>query len=93
MIVRCQSFYAACHMVANSDLVMVISRFFGHTLKDQLNFCMAELPLRLPLVEAFLYWPKACDQSPAHVWLREFILRLSKEYTEEHLSIIKSAVD
>lgn len=85
--VQCQNHYSACDLVSNSDMVMVVSRLFGHGVKDRFHLCLAELPMSLPLHELYLYWPKACDQTPSHLWLQEFILRHSRIYADEVMTI------
>ena len=74
--VRCQNYYAACHLVAHSDLVLVLPRYFGESIQDQLPLHFATLPFQAAPLEIMLYWSRTNESSPGHAWLRELILKL-----------------
>jgi DNA-binding transcriptional LysR family regulator len=79
--IRCQSYYAACHLAASSDLVLVLPRYFGEWFRGQLPITLKPLPLPTPSLEIMLYWAANNDQSPGHRWMRELLMRLADERT------------
>lgn len=74
---RCQSYYAACHLVAASDLVLVLPRFFGEWFQGQLSIKLAPLPMQAPALRLMLYWSRGNDAVAGHAWLRELVQRLA----------------
>lgn len=75
--VRCQHYYAACHLVATSDLVLVLPRYYGEWFAAHLPLHLAALPIPLPALDVSLYWHRNAESDPANAWLRERILALS----------------
>lgn len=74
--VRLQNYYAACHLVAASDLVLVLPRFYGEWFSGFIPLHLAATPLPLPPMPILLYWHRNADSDAGHAWLRELILRL-----------------
>src|SRR3546814_1415469 len=46
--VRCQYYYAACHVAATSDLLLVLPRYYGEWFAAHLPLKLTRLPLALP---------------------------------------------
>lgn len=81
---KCQNYFTACSLVVKSDLVLVLPRPFGHTMKEFFDIQFLDLPVPFPALDVYLYWPKANDNSPAHTWAREFIIKHSNSYVAEY---------
>lgn len=77
--VRCQSYYAACHLVATSDLVLALPRFFGEWFQGQLPLKLAALPIEAPALQLMLYWSRGNDTVAGHAWLRRLVQELAGE--------------
>jgi DNA-binding transcriptional LysR family regulator len=69
--VRCQHYYAACRVVATSDLLLTIPRYEPDWFPLPLPMHLAPLPLPLPTLTVRLYWHRSADGDPANAWLRE----------------------
>jgi DNA-binding transcriptional LysR family regulator len=75
--VRCQHYYAACHVVATSDLLLVLPRYYGEWFTAHLPLKLAPLPLALPSLQVMLYWHRNAEHDPGHVWMRERLRTLT----------------
>src|SRR3546814_12293949 len=49
--VRCQHYYAACHVAATSDLLLVLPRYYGEWFAAHLPLKLTRLPLALPSLQ------------------------------------------
>lgn len=74
---RCQHYYAACHVVASSDLLLVLPRYYGEWFTAHLPLKLVPLPLAMPSLQVMLYWPRNAEHDPGHAWLRERIRALT----------------
>lgn len=77
VIVRCQSYHAACHLVSTSDLVLVLPRLFGEWFRRQLPLSLAHLPIKAPTLQVMLYWSRGNDAVAGHAWLRGLVQALA----------------
>lgn len=73
---RCQHYYAACHLVASSDLLLVLPRYYGEWFGRHLPLKLAPLPVALPSLSVMLYWHRNAEHDPGNRWLRERIRAL-----------------
>ncbi len=77
VVQRCQNYQAACLVVAQSDLLLTMSRrhaeLVGRTLGNQL----LTLPLPLPSIGLNLYWHEHAEHDPANLWLRQQVSRVA----------------
>lgn len=74
--VRCQHYYAACHLVAASDLMLVLPRYYGEWFARYLPLRLATLPVPLPGMSVLMYWHQHAEHDAGHRWLRERIRAL-----------------
>ncbi|MGH8443695.1 MAG: LysR substrate-binding domain-containing protein, partial [Solimonas sp.] len=74
---RCQHYYAACHVVAGSDLLLVLPRYYGEWFTGHLPLRLVRLPMALPGLQVMLYWHRNAEHDPGHAWLRERIRTLT----------------
>jgi DNA-binding transcriptional LysR family regulator len=74
--VRMRNYYAACQLVASTDLLVVLPRFYGEWFQRLMPLHLAPAPLPLPPLPILLYWHRNADSDAGHAWLRERILTL-----------------
>ncbi len=75
---RCQQYYAACQVVANSDLVLTMPKRYGQALSRHFNnIDIIAMPFHSSNVDIHLYWHQSRDKDPASVWFRGFIQSLA----------------
>jgi DNA-binding transcriptional LysR family regulator len=73
---RCQNDLAACHVVAQSDLVLTMPERYAELVNRGFDNVVHPLPLQVPPVDVHLYWHTGTEREPALVWLREQLLKL-----------------
>jgi DNA-binding transcriptional LysR family regulator len=74
VVLRCQSYEAACRIAANSDLLLTMPRRQASTLRSASAVRLLKPPLDLPPFETHLYWHRQMDQDPGSQWLRRVLL-------------------
>lgn len=67
---RCQNYYAACCVVAVSDLILTMPEHYALNLNRHFGCRMVPLPLKLPSLDTYLYWHASVHDEPANRWLR-----------------------
>lgn len=75
VVLRCQHYFAAAHVVSQSDAVLTLPRTYALSLCQSLPLLMRELPLPAATVSIWMYWHADREGDPAHRWLREHIVR------------------
>lgn len=71
---RCQHYFAACQVVANSDLWLTMPRRYGQLLADQFDDIeLLDLPFATSSVDVYLYWHQSHDNDGSNKWFRQFI--------------------
>jgi len=75
---RCQHYYPACHVVAHSDLLLVLPRHYARHFAKHLAFKIAPVPLSLPSLQLMMYWHENAKLDVGHTWLRERIHKLTQ---------------
>lgn len=71
---RCQHYFAACRVVAQSDLILTLPERYAGAANEQLGNRILPLPFALPSLDAYLYWHRNADNEPANKWLREQVV-------------------
>ncbi|MCI4568806.1 LysR family transcriptional regulator [Lysobacter sp. CFH 32150] len=74
---RCQNYYAACRIVAHSDLLLTLPQSHGEWLSRDLKLHLADAPIPLPALEIMMYWPEGAEADAGNRWLREHVGALS----------------
>jgi DNA-binding transcriptional LysR family regulator len=74
--VRCQHYQAACQLVATSDLMLVLPRYFGEWFARTLPLQVMAMPLDVPKLQVMLYWSKMVEQDPGHAWLLQRLRKI-----------------
>jgi DNA-binding transcriptional LysR family regulator len=75
--VRCQHYYAACEVVAASDLLLTLPRFDGDWIRSRLPLHFAPMPLPTGSLPITLYWHRAAEEDPGNLWFRDRLRRLA----------------
>ncbi|WP_263866283.1 LysR substrate-binding domain-containing protein [Thalassolituus oleivorans] len=75
---RCQNYYAAVQVVANTDLLLTLPRTYAEQMQVQTGHIIQPLPLPLPLepLEIHLYWHVKSTRDPAVMWMKEQMVDL-----------------
>ncbi|SHN18739.1 DNA-binding transcriptional regulator, LysR family [Duganella sacchari] len=71
---RCQHYFAACRVVAETDLALTMPEGLARIVNQQFNNQLLPFPLDMPALDIYLYWHTSVDNDPANLWLREQIL-------------------
>jgi DNA-binding transcriptional LysR family regulator len=72
---RCQHYFAACRVVANTELLLTMPASYARLLASHHDLAVMPTPAPLPPVNVHLYWHKAYEQEPALVWFRQKLIR------------------
>ncbi|AWK89481.1 LysR family transcriptional regulator [Azospirillum thermophilum] len=73
---RCQHYYAACRVVADSDLLLTMPEHYAHSANRNLPNRVFPVPFDTPPLDVYLYWHETADHDPANRWLRDLLLTL-----------------
>lgn len=76
---RCQHFFSACRIVANSDMLLTLPRSSAALFSKLLPVNIYPLPVPLPDIDVHLYWHENVDKEPANKWLRNKMLLVANE--------------
>lgn len=71
---RCQQYFAACRVVAQTDLVLTMPERQARVTNPAFGHRILPLPLDGPILDSYLYWHGTADADPANAWLRNRIL-------------------
>ncbi|MCC2618153.1 LysR family transcriptional regulator [Aestuariibacter halophilus] len=72
---RCQSYYAAKAMVAQSALMLTLPHMMADQLADD-RVVIAPLPVTVPPISTHIYWHQHSSQDAAQQWLRERLIEV-----------------
>jgi len=79
--VRCQSYYAACVLVSQTDLVLALPRRYAEHFRALLDLWVFDAPVPLPELEICLYWHRHAEKDPSSCWARDQLLARRKRLT------------
>jgi DNA-binding transcriptional LysR family regulator len=72
---RCQSYFAACRVVSETDLVLTMPRRYANLLNTRFGNRLLPFPLEVPALDTYIYWHANADRDPANQWLRHQLQR------------------
>jgi DNA-binding transcriptional LysR family regulator len=72
---RCQHYFAACHVVSETDLILTMPERYARIINAQFGNRLLPFPLKVPIYDSYLYWHANADGDPANAWLRQQLLR------------------
>jgi DNA-binding transcriptional LysR family regulator len=67
---RCQNYFAACHVVSETDLILTMPQRYARIINAQFRNELLPFPLKVPVFDTYLYWHANADADPANEWLR-----------------------
>ena len=77
---RCQNYFAACSMAAQTDMLLTMPEHYAETLNTRFENRLHPFPLKsLQTLDIHMYWHESSDNDPANRWLREEITRIAEE--------------
>mgnify|MGYP002700096609 FL=1 len=80
---RCQHYYAACQVVAKTDLILTMPKRYAHVLVQHFdNISVHPLPFASRDIDAHIYWHQTRDSDPSSVWFRNFLAQLNEVWKE-----------
>ena len=68
--VRCQSYFAACRVVGETDLLLTMPERYARVLERGTSNQILPIPIEASPITLHLYWHAAVDGDPANRWLR-----------------------
>ena len=77
VVLRCQSYEAACRIAAASDLLLTMPKGQAGMLRSTPAVRLLKPPLELPPFETHLYWHRQMENDPGSQWLRRVLLDLA----------------
>lgn len=70
-----QHYFAACQIVAASDLLLTVPKAYAEHVAPLLPMALQPLPIRIKAIPIFAYWHDSKDDDPAHAWFRERLVK------------------
>lgn len=71
---RCQHYFAACRVVAETDLLLTMPERYARIANKQYGNQVVAFPMEMPSMDAYLYWHASVDNDPANRWLRDQLI-------------------
>lgn len=78
VVQRCQNYQAASLVVAQSDLLLTMSRRHAELVNAALGSRVLDMPLPLPSIGLNLYWHESAEHDPVNRWLRQQVSALAQ---------------
>lgn len=73
ILLRCQHYFAACQVVAQSDALLTMPHTYAEQLASVLPVVCRDLPVSVAPLSIWMYWHADRDGDPAHQWLRRLV--------------------
>ncbi|QND52638.1 LysR family transcriptional regulator [Phyllobacterium sp. 628] len=77
---RCQHFFAACKVIAETDWVLTMPRTYALELSAVLAVDVLAAPLAIPPIDLVMYWHAARDEDQGHRWMRDLFAEVMSKY-------------
>ncbi len=74
---RCQHYYAACQVVAQTELLLTMPLSYAKLLTQDSPNSIRPLPVSMPGMDIYIYWHSRREDEPAHRWLREQLMKVT----------------
>jgi len=71
---RCQSYFAGCRTVSETDLLLTMPRRYASLLNAQFGNRLLPFPLEVPAYDTYVYWHATASGDPANAWLRRQLI-------------------
>jgi DNA-binding transcriptional LysR family regulator len=76
-------FVAVPFLVAGAAVITTMHARLARYFADELDLSLSPPPIELPQLTTSLLWHASYDTDPAHIWLRETIIRVAAEEREK----------
>jgi DNA-binding transcriptional LysR family regulator len=76
--VRCQTNFAACRIVSQTDLLLTIPERYARTTNAIFRNQILPFPLKAPTLDGLLYWHETADSDAGNAWLRNQLLAAAR---------------
>ncbi|HEI8866842.1 transcriptional regulator LeuO [Serratia sp. AKBS12] len=70
---QCTDLYSALHIVAHTDRVAMVPRWFAEQYTDALNIRMLELPSEQNQATCYLTWHESAERDKGHQWIKSVL--------------------
>ncbi|WP_147179606.1 MULTISPECIES: LysR family transcriptional regulator [Alphaproteobacteria] len=77
IVLRCQQYYAACRLVAETDLLLTMPGQYAHIVNRGLQTRIHPFPVPVPPLDVYLYWHENVTLDAGNHWLRTLLTELS----------------
>lgn len=81
IVLRCQHYSAACHVVARTDCMLMLPRRYAAQFSRAFGLIIKPPPVPLAPLELMMYWHRNADGDSGLKWLRNRIASLSADNT------------
>jgi DNA-binding transcriptional LysR family regulator len=71
---RCQSYFAGCRTVSETDFLLTMPRRYASLLNAQFGNRLLPFPLEVPAYDTYVYWHANAAGDPANAWLRRQLI-------------------
>lgn len=78
------TFSAACFLALESDALAIVPSTFAERAAGVMPLTVHDIPLRLPPVELAMAWHVRHDTDPAHRWLRDTLVAITRALNDGH---------
>ena len=72
---RCQSYFAACRVVSETNLILTMPTRYARILNAQSDNRLLPFPIKVPAYDSYLYWHANAEADPANAWLRQQLIQ------------------
>ena len=72
-------YLSAAPILAESDLVAILSRRIAQEFVRSHPLQIAEMPCDLPCARTMMLWHRRLDRHPAHLWFRDLLISVAKQ--------------
>jgi DNA-binding transcriptional LysR family regulator len=76
---RCQNHFAACRVVAETDLLLTMPRRYAAILNMEFGNRLLPFPLEAPAFDTYVYWHANSAGDPANQWLRQQLFQALRD--------------
>ena len=87
ILLTVNQFFTAGKVVANSDLITVLPHHLIESTGMSEALVSKALPFDMPGVHIDMLWHERDQRNPAHTWLREHLIRTTKEMQAQNLTM------
>ncbi|MFA5958198.1 LysR family transcriptional regulator [Hyphomicrobium sp.] len=84
-------FVAVPFLVAGAAVVTTMHARLAHYFAEELGLSLSPPPVELPELKSWLLWHASYDTDPAHIWLRDTIIRVAADERKTKTVTVRKA--